>query len=84
MTSHMEWEVDNLHWLPNSLRVGVYRSEVSLLHLVAVSTAHLVGRAVRTLHGLLSSKPAGASALSVCPRANPVSLRSRSSTAEGQ
>lgn len=34
-----------------------------------------------TLHGLLSSKPAGAFGLSVCPLRKPVSLRSRSITA---
>lgn len=71
----------NIHWLMNSLLACVYRLDVSLLHLPAVSDARSVTHGVRTLHGLLSSKPGGASALSVCPRAKPVNLRSRSSTA---
>jgi hypothetical protein len=38
--------------------------------------------AIHTLHGLLSSKPAGATGLSVCPRTNPVNRRSRSITVD--
>jgi len=53
-----------------------------LLHLHAVSIAPLCpGFTLRTLHGLLSSKPGGAYGLSVWPRINPVNRRSRSITA---
>jgi hypothetical protein len=55
--------------------------EEALLALYAVSTAQACPAAVRTRHGLLSSKPAGAIGLSVWPRAKPVSRRSRSITA---
>ena len=54
----------------------------ALLHLFAVSEC-VVSAGARTLtrHGLFSSKPGGASTLSVCPRRYPVNLLSRSITA---
>lgn len=46
-----------------------------------LETWHLVLISRHTLHGLLSSNPAGALGLSVCPLRNPVSRLSRSITA---
>lgn len=51
--------------------------------LTCACTRALLNR-LRTLHGLLNSKPGGAFTLSDCPRRKPVSLRSRSITANFQ
>lgn len=55
----------------------------SLFALSDISLAIFHGIMLPTLHGLLTSKPGGASGLSVCPRAKPVSRRSRSNTVNG-
>jgi hypothetical protein len=70
--------------VPRSPSTQVQR--IALLRRSVVRTAvistflHCPAMSVRTLHGLLSSKPSGAIGLSVCPRMKPVNRRSRSIT----
>jgi hypothetical protein len=61
--------------------VGLDHSVESLLDLRAVSKRSVVDSCARlAFHGLLNSKPFGATGLSVCPRGKPVNLASRSIT----
>ena len=63
------------------VRVCIEGLKVPLFHLPIIKYLPRKGKGLRTLQALFSSKPSGASTLSVWPRSMPVNRLSRSITA---